>query len=70
MQIWKVLGLAGVAGVAVTAGVVAARRQRTWDEVDPDQLRAQLHHRLNNRAATASDGDAVATKTEDAAAER
>ena len=45
MQGWKLVGLAGVAGVAA-AGVVAARRRRAWDEADPDELREKLHDRL------------------------
>ena len=42
---WKVLGLAGVAGVAAT-GVVVARRRRPQREYDPDELRERLHRRL------------------------
>ena len=46
MQIpWKLVGLAGVAGVAAT-GVVVARRRRATREYDPDELRARLHERL------------------------
>jgi hypothetical protein len=42
---WKVVGLAGVAGVAAT-GVVVARRRRPQGEYDPDELREKLHRRL------------------------
>ena len=42
---WKLLGLAGVAGVAAT-GVVVARRRRTANAYDADELRARLHERL------------------------
>jgi hypothetical protein len=42
---WKVVGLAGVAGVAAT-GVVVARRRRPQHEYDPDELREKLHRRL------------------------
>jgi len=42
---WKLLGLAGVAGVAAT-GVVVARRRRTPHEYDPEELREKLHRRL------------------------
>ena len=42
---WKVLGLAGVAGVAAT-GVVVARRRRPQHEYSPDELRERLHRRL------------------------
>src|SRR3954471_16694708 len=43
---WKLLGLAGVAGVAAT-GVVVARRRRAHGDYDPDELRERLHRRLS-----------------------
>jgi hypothetical protein len=46
---WKLVGLAGVAGVAAT-GVVVARRRRAHVELDPDELRARLHSRLGEVA--------------------
>jgi hypothetical protein len=42
---WKLLGLAGLAGVAAT-GVVVARRRRATADIPPDELRARLHQRL------------------------
>jgi hypothetical protein len=42
---WKLIGLAGLAGVAAT-GVVVARRRRAQREYDPDELRDRLHRRL------------------------
>jgi hypothetical protein len=42
---WKLLGLAGMAGVAAT-GVVVARRRRAHHEYDPAELREKLHRRL------------------------
>jgi hypothetical protein len=42
---WKLLGLAGIAGVAAT-GVVVARRRRAQRAYDPEELRARLHARL------------------------
>jgi hypothetical protein len=42
---WKLIGLAGLAGVAAT-GVVVARRRRAQRHYDPDELRARLHARL------------------------
>ncbi len=42
---WKLIGLAGLAGVAAT-GAVVARRRRTTRQVDPDELRDRLHRRL------------------------
>jgi len=41
---WKIVGLAGIAGVAAT-GVVIARR-RSVREYDPEELRERLHRRL------------------------
>jgi hypothetical protein len=42
---WKLIGAAGLAGVAAT-GVVVARRRRAHRDYDPDELRARLHERL------------------------
>ena len=42
---WKLIGLAGLAGVAAT-GVVVARRRRTHRDYDPEELRERLHRRL------------------------
>ena len=42
---WKLLGLAGLAGVAAT-GVIIARRRRAYREYDTDELRDRLHARL------------------------
>ena len=42
---WKLLGLAGVAGVAAT-GAVVVKRQRDHVEYTPDDLREKLHERL------------------------
>ena len=42
---WKLLGVAGVAGVAAT-GVVVARRRRAAAELEPDEIRERLHQRL------------------------
>jgi hypothetical protein len=46
---WKLIGLAGLAGVAAT-GVVVARRRRAQREYDPDELRERLHRRLAEAA--------------------
>jgi hypothetical protein len=55
---WKLLGLAGIAGVAAT-GVVIARR-RAQRDYDPQELREHLHRRLaevpTTRGATSSTG--------------
>lgn len=42
---WKLIGLAGLAGVAAT-GAVVVRRRRTHEELEPDELRERLHRRL------------------------
>jgi hypothetical protein len=42
---WKLLGLAGMAGVAAT-GVVVARNRRAQRDVEPGELRERLHERL------------------------
>jgi hypothetical protein len=52
---WKLIGLAGLAGVAAT-GVVVARRRRAHRAYDPEELRDRLHRRL---AEVSSNGDGV-----------
>lgn len=42
---WKIIGLAGVAGVAAS-GAVVVRRRRGQQDYDPDGLREKLHERL------------------------
>jgi hypothetical protein len=42
---WKVLGVAGMAGVAAT-GVVVVRNRRARSELEPGELRERLHERL------------------------
>jgi hypothetical protein len=55
---WKLLGLAGLAGVAAT-GAVVARRQRAHVDYDPDELRDRLHRRLDEIDASSDDELAV-----------
>ena len=50
---WKIVGLAGVAGVTAATGVVVARNRRDHTEYDPDELRDKLHSRVAE--ATQSD---------------
>jgi len=50
---WKLVGLAGFAGVAAT-GVAVARKRRAHEDLTPDELRERLRERL---AAVASRGD-------------
>jgi hypothetical protein len=42
---WKLIGVAGLAGVAAT-GVVVARKRRAQHDYDSDELRDRLHRRL------------------------
>ncbi|MER5268310.1 hypothetical protein ABTZ99_40080 [Actinosynnema sp. NPDC002837] len=50
MRWWKLLGLAGVAGVAAT-GVVIARAERKRRAYTPDEIRERLHARVNQGEA-------------------
>ena len=45
MNLWKVLGVAGLAGVAA-AGVIITREQRQRTQLAPEEIRARLHERL------------------------
>jgi hypothetical protein len=45
VKLWRVLGVAGLAGVAAT-GVIIARDQRRRAQLTPDQVRDRLHQRL------------------------
>jgi hypothetical protein len=44
VRLWKLLGLAGIAGVAA-GGVVLARNERQRRAYTPDDVRARLHER-------------------------
>lgn len=61
MRWWKLLGLAGLAGVAAT-GIVITRAERRRRAYTPDEIRARLHE----RAAAAARAEA----TRDPAAEQ
>ena len=45
VRLWKILGLATLAGV-VALGVAAQRRRRAYQSYDTADLRARLHERL------------------------
>ena len=47
---WKLVGLAGVAGVTAT-GVIIARDHRQRAELAPEEIRARLHQRLADAEA-------------------
>jgi len=57
---WKLLGLAGVAGVAA-GGAVVARQRREQQEYSPEELRDKLHERLGDNGAgpSAETGETV-----------
>ena len=58
MKWWKVLGLAGVAGVAAT-GVIVARSERRRRAYTPEEIRSRLHERYAE-VATESAADTAA----------
>ncbi|MDP9867716.1 MULTISPECIES: hypothetical protein [Streptosporangium] len=64
MRWWKILGLAGVAGVAAT-GVVIARAERRRQAYTPDEIRLRLRARLEE--ATADGWEAVPADGREAA---
>jgi hypothetical protein len=49
---WKVLGVAGVAGVAAT-GVIIARNERQRRHYTPEEIRDRLHARLADQTRNA-----------------
>ena len=53
---WKLLGLAGVAGVAAT-GVAVARKRRTQADLTPQELRERLRSRLQEVPEASDAGD-------------
>lgn len=54
MRWWKVVGLAGIAGVAAT-GVVIARAERRRRAYTPDEIRERLHARVAEAEKKTSD---------------
>ena len=56
MRWWKVVGLAGLAGVAAT-GVVVARAERKRRAYTPDEVRDRLHQRVAETAEPAGPAD-------------
>lgn len=61
MKLWKVLGLAGVVGVAAT-GALAAKSERKRRAYEPDEVRSQLHKRYAE-AGEAPTGGAAPERT-------
>jgi hypothetical protein len=56
LSLWKLLGIAGVTGVAAT-GVIIARDQRKRAQLTPEEVRDRLHQRLAESEKDA-EGDA------------
>ncbi|MEU5863219.1 MULTISPECIES: hypothetical protein [unclassified Nonomuraea] len=52
MRWWKMLGLAGIAGVAAT-GVVIARAERRRRAYTPEEIRTRLRERVEASSAEA-----------------
>jgi hypothetical protein len=52
VRLWKLLGVAGLAGVAA-GGVVLARNERQRRAYSPDDVRARLHERAASLAEVA-----------------
>jgi hypothetical protein len=59
---WKLLGLAGLVGVAAT-GAVIARDQRTRAAYQPDEIRDRLRERLGQEPATPTSETPAPTET-------
>jgi hypothetical protein len=66
---WKIIGLAGLAGVAAT-GAVLARNERRRQAYTPDEIRSRLQERYAEAAtaepskAPGQDGQAAEATTE------
>ncbi|MGI5218502.1 hypothetical protein [Nocardia sp. CA-290969] len=58
MRWWKVLGLAGAAGVVAT-GVVVVRAERRRRAYTPDEVREQLQARFAQAVAAAEGAEAA-----------
>ncbi|MFC4017670.1 hypothetical protein ACFOW4_06900 [Micromonospora sp. GCM10011542] len=56
MRWWKVLGLAGLAGVAAS-GVVIARAERRRRAYTPDEIRQRLRERHAQATGTPTSGE-------------
>jgi glutamate dehydrogenase/leucine dehydrogenase len=50
MRWWKIVGLAGLAGVVAT-GAVTARAERQRRAYTPDEIRSRLHERMEQAHA-------------------
>jgi hypothetical protein len=59
MKLWKVLGVAGLAGVAAT-GAIIARDQRKRAQLTPEEIRSKLHERVAQAQEGSTDSSARA----------
>lgn len=65
MKLWRVLGVAGLAGVAAT-GAIIARDQRKRAQMTPDEVRSRLRERLDDsQRAPGSAAEAAAESAGD-----
>jgi hypothetical protein len=55
MRVWKVIGLAGVAGVAA-GSVAVAREQRKRNSYTPDEIRSKLRERVDGSSGASPEG--------------
>ncbi|MEV5892112.1 hypothetical protein [Nonomuraea fuscirosea] len=55
MRWWKMLGLAGIMGVAAT-GVVIARAERRRRAYTPEEIRARLRERVESPVENPAEG--------------
>lgn len=51
MRLWRLLGVAGLAGVAAT-GAIIARDQRRRAQLSPEEVRRRLHERLGQTTSS------------------
>lgn len=56
-RLWRILGIAGLTGVAAT-GIVVARDQRRRAQLTPEQVRDRLHERLRELDRSQEEPDA------------
>jgi hypothetical protein len=52
MQLWKVLGVAGLVGITAGGVIMARRSTRQWTDFDADEVRSRLHERFDATAGS------------------
>lgn len=62
MRVWKVLGVAGLAGVAAT-GAIIARNQRARTQLTPDEVRERLRLRVTDAQHSGQEPDPDSTES-------